>query len=195
MPTVPKYTELMLRQRLIDVHVTDGKRDIIMISHLGQCIRFDENDARATGRVSMGVKGMNLIADDEVVGMQLDTQGEELLIVSENGLGKRTKTEEFTVQHRGGKGIKCYKINDKSGNVIGVKAVNQGREIMIITTEGVIIRMQVAGISVLGRNTSGVKLINLDEGVKVAKVAKVREGDETKEEDDDAAQADGTVEE
>ena len=127
--------------------------------------------------------------------MQLDTQGEELLIVSENGLGKRTKTEEFTVQHRGGKGIKCYKINDKSGNVIGVKAVNQGREIMIITTEGVIIRMQVAGISVLGRNTSGVKLINLDEGVKVAKVAKVREGDETKEEDDDAAQADGTVEE
>ena len=127
--------------------------------------------------------------------MQLDTQGEELLIVSENGLGKRTKTEEFTVQHRGGKGIKCYKINDKSGNVIGVKAVNQGREIMIITTEGVIIRMQVAGISVLGRNTSGVKLINLDEGVKVAKVAKVREGDETKEEDDDAEQADGTVEE
>ena len=99
------------------------------------------------------------------------------------------------VQHRGGKGIKCYKINDKSGNVIGVKAVNHGREIMIITTEGVIIRMQVAGISVLGRNTSGVKLINLDEGVKVAKVAKVREGDETKEEDDDAAQADGTVEE
>ena len=99
------------------------------------------------------------------------------------------------MQHRGGKGIKCYKINDKSGNVIGVKAVNQGREIMIITTEGVIIRMQVAGISVLGRNTSGVKLINLDEGVKVAKVAKVREGDETKEENDDAAQADGTVEE
>ena len=143
----------------------------------------------------MGVLGMNLIADDEVVGMQLDTQGEELLIVSENGLGKRTRTEEFTVQHRGGKGIKCYKINDKSGNVIGVKAVNQGREIMIITTEGVIIRMQVAGISVLGRNTSGVKLINLDEGVKVAKVAKVREGDETKEEDDDAAQTDGTVEE
>ena len=110
-------------------------------------------------------------------------------------MGKRTAIEEFTVQHRGGKGIKCYKINDKSGNVIGVKAVNQGREIMIITTEGVIIRMQVAGISVLGRNTSGVKLINLDEGVKVAKVAKVREGDETKEEDDDAAQADGTVEE
>ena len=107
----------------------------------------------------------------------------------------RNSYGRITVRHRGGKGIKCYKINDKSGNVIGVKAVNHGREIMIITTEGVIIRMQVAGISVLGRNTSGVKLINLDEGVKVAKVAKVREGDETKEEDDDAAQADGTVEE
>lgn len=128
---------------------------------------------------------MNLIAGDEVVGMQLDTQGDELLIVSENGLGKRTKTEEFTVQHRGGKGIKCYKINEKSGNVIGVKAVNESREIMLITTEGIIIRMQVAGISVLGRITSGVKLINLDEGVKVAKVAKVREGDETKEEDNE----------
>lgn len=128
---------------------------------------------------------MNLIAGDEVVGMQLDTQGDELLIVSENGLGKRTKTEEFTVQHRGGKGIKCYKINEKSGNVIGVKAVNESREIMLITTEGIIIRMQVAGISVLGRITSGVKLINLNEGVKVAKVAKVREGDETKEEDNE----------
>ena len=180
---------------LIEVKETDGNKDIILVTRLGMCIRFNEQDVRPTGRSAMGVIGMNLIADDEVVGMQLDTQGEELLIVSENGLGKRTKTEEFTVQHRGGKGIKCYKINDKSGNVIGVKAVNQGREIMIITTEGVIIRMQVAGISVLGRNTSGVKLINLDEGVKVAKVAKVREGDETKEEDDDAAQADGTVEE
>ena len=180
---------------LIEVKETDGNKDIILVTKLGMCIRFNEQDVRPTGRSAMGVIGMNLIAGDEVVGMQLDTQGEELLIVSENGLGKRTKTEEFTVQHRGGKGIKCYKINDKSGNVIGVKAVNQGREIMIITTEGVIIRMQVAGISVLGRNTSGVKLINLDEGVKVAKVAKVREGDETKEEDDDAAQADGTVEE
>ncbi len=180
---------------LIEVKETDGNKDIILVTRLGMCIRFNEQDVRPTGRSAMGVIGMNLIADDEVVGMQLDTQGEELLIVSENGLGKRTKTEEFTVQHRGGKGIKCYRINDKSGNVIGVKAVNHGREIMIITTEGVIIRMQVAGISVLGRNTSGVKLINLDEGVKVAKVAKVREGDETKEEDDDAAQADGTVEE
>ena len=121
--------------------------------------------------------------------MQLDTQGDELLIVSENGLGKRTKTEEFTVQHRGGKGIKCYKINEKSGNVIGVKAVNESREIMLITTEGIIIRMQVAGISVLGRITSGVKLINLDEGVKVAKVAKVREGDETKPEDLEKAES------
>ena len=172
---------------LIEVKETDGSKDIILVTKLGMCIRFNEQDVRPTGRSAMGVIGMNLIAGDEVVGMQLDTQGDELLIVSENGLGKRTKTEEFTVQHRGGKGIKCYKINDKTGNVIGVKAVNESREIMLITTEGIIIRMQVAGISVLGRITSGVKLINLDEGVKVAKVAKVREGDETKPEDENLA--------
>jgi DNA gyrase subunit A len=125
----------------------------------------------------MGVIGMSLSADDEVVGMQLNTQGKDILIVSENGLGKRTPVEEFNVQNRGGKGVKCYKINEKSGNVIGVKAVNETREIMLITTEGIIIRMKVSGISILGRVTSGVKLINLDEGIKVAKVAKVREED------------------
>ena len=125
----------------------------------------------------MGVIGMSLSADDEVVGMQLNTQGKDILIVSENGLGKRTPVEEFNVQNRGGKGVKCYKINEKSGNVIGVKAVNDTREIMLITTEGIIIRMKVSGISILGRVTSGVKLINLDEGIKVAKVAKVREED------------------
>ena len=184
---------------LIEVKETDGSKDIILVTKLGMCIRFNEQDVRPTGRSAMGVIGMNLMAGDEVVGMQLDTQGDELLIVSENGLGKRTKKEEFPVQRRGGKGIKCYKINDKTGNVIGVKAVNENREIMLITTEGVIIRMQVSGISVLGRITSGVKLINLDEGVKVAKVAKVREGDETKEEDneadDNADEVVGTTEE
>ena len=118
---------------------------------------------------------MNLTDGDEVVGMQLDTQGDALLIVSEYGLGKRTDISEFAVQHRGGKGIKCYKISEKSGNVIGVKAVSDTREFMLITTEGIIIRMEVSGISTLGRITSGVKLINLDKGVKVAKVAKVRE--------------------
>ena len=123
----------------------------------------------------MGVIGMNLMEGDEVIGMQLNTQGEALLFVSENGLGKRTLINEFNIQNRGGKGVKCYKINEKSGNVIGVKAVSNTREIMLITTEGIIIRMEVSGISMLGRITSGVKLINLDEGVIVAKVAKVRE--------------------
>ena len=118
---------------------------------------------------------MNLSPDDEVIGMQLDTQGDSLLIVSENGIGKRTLTEEFTVQRRGGKGVKCYKINDRSGNVIGAKAVDDTREIMLITTEGIIIRLMVKDISTLGRITSGVKLINLDDNVTVARVAKVRE--------------------
>ena len=139
------------------------------------CIRFNEKEVRSTGRTSMGVIGMSVAGDDEVIGMQLDTQGEALLIVSENGLGKRTLVEEFTPQHRGGKGVKCYKITEKTGNVIGAKAVNEENEIMMITTEGIIIRITCAGISILGRITSGVKLINLDEGVTVASLAKVRE--------------------
>lgn len=162
---------------LIEVKATDMTKEIILVTKLGNCIRFKETDVRPTGRSAMGVIGMNLSMDDEIVGMQLNTQGKDILIVSENGLGKRTSVEEFHVQNRGGKGVKCYKINEKSGNVIGVKAVNESREIMLITNEGIIIRMKVSGISHLGRVTSGVKLINLDEGVKVAKVAKVREED------------------
>ena len=146
-----------------------------MVTKYGQCIRFNETDVRSTGRVSMGVIGMNLSADDEVVGMQITEQGEYLLIASEKGLGKRTRMDEFTSQNRGGKGVKCYKITEKTGNVIGVKGVNEEDEIMMITTEGIIIRMKVDGISILGRITSGVKLINLDENVTVASVAKVRE--------------------
>ena len=162
---------------LIEVKATDMSKEIILVTKLGNCIRFKETDVRPTGRSAMGVIGMNLSDDDEIVGMQLNTQGKDILIVSENGLGKRTSIDEFHVQNRGGKGVKCYKINEKSGNVIGVKAVNESREIMLITNEGIIIRMKVSGISHLGRVTSGVKLINLDEGVKVAKVAKVREED------------------
>ena len=162
---------------LIEVKATDMSKEIILVTKFGNCIRFKETDVRPTGRSAMGVIGMNLSDDDEIVGMQLNTQGKDILIVSENGLGKRTSVEEFHVQNRGGKGVKCYKINEKSGNVIGVKAVNESREIMLITNEGIIIRMKVSGISHLGRVTSGVKLINLDEGVKVAKVAKVREED------------------
>lgn len=123
----------------------------------------------------MGVIGMNLNDTDEIVGMQLEHQGDSLLIVSELGLGKRTYIEEFTVQKRGGKGVKCYKITDKTGDVIGVKAVNDDHEIMMITTEGIIIQLRMDDISTLGRITSGVKMINLDKGVKVAKIAKVRE--------------------
>ena len=161
---------------LIEVKTTDHHNDIFLVTKNGMCIRFNENDVRPTGRTSMGVIGMNLDPDDEVVGMQLDTQGEALLIASENGLGKRTMIDEFAVQRRGGKGVKCYKITEKTGAVIGVKAVNQDHEIMLITTGGIIIRMPVDGISLLGRITSGVKLIDIDveKDIKVASIAKVR---------------------
>ena len=135
---------------------------------------------RSTGRVSMGVRGINLLDGDEVVAMQLNTQGYYLLVVSENGMGKRTSISEFTCQNRGGKGVKCYKITEKTGNVIGAKAVNEENEIMMITTEGIIIRLQCSDISILGRITSGVKLINLSDGVTVASFAKVREKEEDK---------------
>ena len=160
---------------LIEVKFTDSTKDIILVTKYGQCIRFNETDVRSTGRTSMGVIGMNLSDEDEVVGMQLNTQGEYLLIASEKGLGKLTKMEEFSPQNRGGKGVKCYKITEKTGNIVGVKAVNMDNEIMMITTEGIIIRMKVDGISVLGRVTSGVKLMNLSEDVTVASIAKVRE--------------------
>ena len=160
--------------KLIEVKITDNQEDVILVTKYGQCIRFNEQDVRATGRTSMGVRGMNLSDRDEVIAMQISIQGEDLLIVSEKGMGKRTKMEEFTVQNRGGKGVKCYKITEKTGNVVGMKAVDEDNEIMIINTEGIIIRMKCSYISVLGRVTSGVKLINLPEGEKVASVAKVR---------------------
>ena len=162
---------------LIEVKSTNCKKDIILVTKHGQCIRFHESDVRPTGRATMGVIGMNLTYDDEVVGMQLDTQGDYLMLVSEYGMGKRTRIEEFTPQHRGGKGIKCYKITEKTGNVVSVKAVNEENEIMLITTEGIIIQMRVDEISVLGRITSGVKLIDLDpnQDIVVATMAKVRD--------------------
>lgn len=170
---------------LIEVKTTDDTKDILLVTKYGQCIRFHEKDVRPTGRTSMGVRGMNLGDQDEVIGMQLNTQGEYLLIVSEKGMGKLTAMEEFTPQNRGGKGIKCYKIIEKTGNVVGVKAVDEDDEIMIINTEGIIIRTECSGISKLGRITSGVKLINLDENVSVASIAKVRktEGDGDEEEE------------
>lgn len=163
---------------LIEVKATDNKKDIILVTKDGQCIRFKETDVRSTGRSSMGVRGMNLSDGDEVVAMQLNSQGYYLLVVSENGMGKRTSISEFTCQNRGGKGVKCYKITEKTGNVVGAKAVNEESEIMIITTEGIIIRLQCSDISIFGRITSGVKLMNLQEGITVASVAKVREKEE-----------------
>ena len=162
---------------LIEVKITDGNDDVILITKNGMSIRFHETDVRTTGRVSMGVIGMNLDEDDEVVAMQLDRQGEYLLIVSENGYGKRTLTSEFHVQNRGGKGLKCYKIMDKTGCVIGAKAVNDGNEIMMITNEGIVIRTGCDDISLLKRITSGVKLMDIkaEEGIKVANIAKVRQ--------------------
>ena len=160
---------------LIEVKFTDNEKDILLITRYGQCIRFDETDVRPTGRTSMGVRGINLSDGDEVVAMQLDAQGSQMLIVSEKGLGKRTNMEEFAVQNRGGKGVKCYKITEKTGEVVGAKAVDEQDEIMIINTDGIIIRMECSEISVLGRITSGVKLINLKENEIVASIAKVRE--------------------
>jgi DNA gyrase subunit A len=171
---------------LIEVKTTNNSKDIILVTKNGQCIRFNEKDVRATGRTSMGVIGMNLDDNDEIIGMQLNTQGDSLLIVSEKGMGKRTDIDEFTVQRRGGKGVKCYKITEKTGYVVGVKAVNEENEIMIITTEGIIIRLMVNDISNLGRITSGVKLINIDveNDITVASIAKVRDNHEKSSEED-----------
>ena len=161
---------------LIEVKFTDNQKDILLVTQFGQCIRFHETDVRSTGRSSMGVIGMKLEKNDCVVAMQMNTQGDTLLIVSENGLGKRTSLEEFTAQNRGGKGVRCYKINNRTGAIVGAKAVKEDQEVMLITTEGLLIRMNVSDISILGRITSGVKLMNMDKDIKVASIAKVREG-------------------
>ena len=175
---------------LIEVKTTDSLSEIFLVTKQGMCIRFKETDVRSTGRTSMGVIGMNLADGDEIVGMQLQSQGDSLLIVSENGMGKRTYLDEFTVQKRGGKGVKCYKITEKTGDVVGVKAVRDDNEVMMITTEGIIIQLRMQDISTLGRITSGVRMINLGDGVKVAQIAKVREklsnGDQEFDNVDDA---------
>ncbi|MFG6329204.1 MAG: DNA gyrase subunit A [Lachnospiraceae bacterium] len=172
---------------LIEVKVTNDCQDIIMVTKHGHCIRFNEKDVRSTGRASMGVIGMNLSYDDEVVAMQLSSQGSFMLFVSEFGMGKRTEISEFPLQKRGGKGIKCYKITGKTGNVVAAKAINEDNEVMIINTEGIIIQLMVSEVSILGRVTSGVKLIDMDSEKKdivVASMTRVRdtipeEGEET----------------
>ena len=183
---------------LIEVKATDNTQDIFLVTKKGMCIRFKETDVRVTGRVSMGVIGMRFDEDDEVIGMQMESQGEHLLVVSENGMGKRTLISEFNAQNRGGKGVFCYKVTEKTGYLIGAKLVSDGREIMLITTEGIVIRMFVDDISVIGRNTSGVKLMNIDQDsdIKVASIAKVRESatrdNEAEEENLEEAEADIT---
>ncbi|MEG7530210.1 MAG: DNA gyrase subunit A [Hungatella sp.] len=176
---------IVLREgdELIEVKATDDTKDIFLVTKKGQCIRFHESDVRVTGRVSIGVIGMKFAKDDQVVGMQMDSQGECLLIVSANGMGKRTPIEEFTPQKRGGKGVRCYKIVDKTGDIVGAKLVHEDRDIMLITTEGILIRLSICDISIIGRNTSGVKLMNIDQesDIVVASIAKVRENSNNEE--------------
>ena len=160
---------------LIDVKTTDKDNMIFIVTKNAMCIEFKETDVRCTSRNSIGVKGINLDEGDEVVGMQIDTQGESLLLVTENGIGKRTSLDKFRVQKRGGKGLRCYKLNEKTGYVVGVKAVNDDHEIMMITNEGIIIQIRMSDLRELGRVTSGVKLMDLAENVKIAKIAKVRD--------------------
>ena len=178
---------IVLREddELIEVKATDNTEDIFLVTKKGMCIRFHETDVRITGRVSMGVIGMKFDSDDEIIGMQMASQGECLLVVSEYGLGKRTPIEEFTSQLRGGKGVRCYRITEKTGYLVGAKLVDEGRQIMLITNEGIIIKMRVNTISIIGRNTSGVKLMDIDpeSGVVVASIAKVRESSQDEDEE------------
>ena len=190
---------IVLRENdeLIEVKRTDNTEDIFLVTKKGMCIRFHETDVRVTGRVSMGVIGMKFDEDDEVIGMQMSSQGECLLVASEYGYGKRTPIEEFNCQNRGGKGVRCYKIIDKTGDLIGAKLVDNSREIMLITNEGIIIKMSVNDISIIGRNTSGVKLMSIDpdSGIAVASIAKVRESENNPDEEDDITDDDDMEEE
>jgi DNA gyrase subunit A len=189
---------IVLRENdeLIEVKATDNTLDIFLITKKGQCIRFHEKDVRVTGRVSMGVIGMKLNDDDQVVGMQMETQGPKLLIVSENGMGKRTPIEEFSPQRRGGKGVLCYKITEKTGDIVGAKLVEDEHDLLLITTEGIVIRIAANDISVIGRNTSGVRLMNVgqESDIRVASIAKVRD-DGTKSDEDELEELEGESEE
>ena len=178
---------------LIEVKYTDGDRELLLVSGKGMCIRFHEKDVRPTGRSSMGVRGMDLGEGDIVIGMQMDSQGEYLLLATSRGLGKKTRIDEFNVQNRGGKGVKCYKLNEKTGDLVGIKAVKDGQELMIVTTNGIIIRISIDGISTLGRVASGVKLIGVDEKTGlVASIAKVKneEAEKNEEESDSLMESD-----
>jgi len=167
---------------LIEVKLTDGQAEIFLGTKMGQCIRFSESHIRSVGRNSIGVRGMSLNPEDEVIGMQLLSQGKYILTVSEKGLGKRTDMAEFTLQNRGGKGLKFYKITEKTGCVIGMKAVDEDNELILITNEGIVIRINVSDISELSRITSGVKLMDLDAGIFIAGIARLKALEEISEE-------------
>ncbi len=178
---------------MIEIKVVDDQQDVILVTKKGMSIRFKETDVRPTGRTSMGVRGIDVDQDDEVVGMQIDNQGSHLLFISELGYGKLSAVSEFKRQGRGGKGVKCYKIIDKTGDLVGAKAVNEENEILIITTEGIMIRTKCAEISILGRITSGVKVMNLKDDVKVASFTKVKDqppAEDGPENTDESAPAD-----
>ncbi|WP_173432045.1 DNA gyrase subunit A [Sharpea azabuensis] len=179
---------------LIGVKKTSGEEDIMLFTEFGQCIRFNEQDVRSTGRDSMGVIGMSLADQDQVIEMQQADDEQSLMIVSKKGLGKCTLTTEFTTQKRGGKGVKCYKILEKTGNLVGVQSVSKEDEMMLITTEGTVIQIKVADTALSGRVTSGVKLINLNDGVEVASIAKVRR-DENMDTDEDVIENEEELEE
>ena len=182
-------TAIILQEddELIEVKYTNGNRDIMLTTRNGMLIRFSENDVRGTGRSSMGVRGISIDKDDEVVSMQLDVQGEYILFVSENGYGKRTKISEFKCQHRGGKGLICYKIADKTGSLVGAKSVEEENEAMLITTEGIVIRFRCSDVPIIGRSTSGVRLMNVGDNISVAGLAKVRDDGDSPEEEMDVS--------
>ncbi len=189
-------TAIVLRDddTLIEVKLSEGDEDVILITKYGMAIRFNESEVRVTGRATMGVIGMNLTDDDEVIAMQVASQGDALLIVSENGMGKCTLWSEFGTIHRGGKGVKCYKITEKTGNVIGAKAVERDDEVMLINTAGTIIRINVSGTALLSRITSGVKLIDLKNNSKLISIAKVKKSDTILTEEVEELNDDSTTE-
>ena len=153
--------------------VTDGNKEIFVATHDGMGIKFDENDVRPMGRTATGVRAIKLRENDYVVSAGVVDESLKVLNVTENGFGKRTDVSEFNLQKRGGMGVKIHNITDKTGKINGTLMVVEDEEIMIITSEGIIIRLRVNDISCIGRTSQGVKLINLDEGVKVAGIAKI----------------------
>ena len=176
---------------LIEVKFTEKDEDVYLVTREGMSIHFMETDVRPTGRSSMGVRGIELDEGDEVVSMQLGVQGDYMLTISEKGYGKRSLLSDFRLQNRGGKGIKCYKVTEKTGKVVGAKFVIDESEVLLITTEGIMIRTSVSDISVLSRITSGVKVMNLEEGVKVAGFSKVK--NDEREEEDETDVGDGSI--